>query len=194
MHDKGNEENAFDRLDFKLSDQDSIQLNLQYTRSWFQNPNTWDQQLQTCTALSALCDPTGTVVLNPITGNPLGPTDQRSQLKTFDIAPSWNHVMGSDAVFTLGGWVRRDQVNYYPSPDPFNDLGPLQAETLSQLRYLTNAGLRSSLSYVKGVHNLKVGFTAQHTFLNENDILELSIPGYSQRRAAQTRPTPYAWL
>ncbi len=177
LHDKGNEENAFDRLDFKLSDQDSIQLNLQYTRSWFQNPNTWDQQLQTCTALSALCDPTGTVVLNPITGNPLGPTDQRSQLKTFDIAPSWNHVMGSDAVFTLGGWVRRDQVNYYPSSDPFNDLGPLQAETLSQLRYLTNAGLRSSLSYVKGVHNLKVGFTAQHTFLNENDTFGIVDPG-----------------
>ena len=100
MHDKGNEENAFDRLDFKLSDQDSIQLGLQYTRSWFQNPNTFDQQLQTCTALSALCDPTGTTVLNPITGNPLGPTDQRSQIKTFNIAPSWNHLMGSDAVFT----------------------------------------------------------------------------------------------
>ena len=101
LHDKGNEENAFDRLDFKLTDQDSIQLNLQFTRSWFQNPNTWDQQLQTCTALSALCDPTGTVVLNPITGNPLGPTDQRSQIKTFNIAPSWNHLMGSDAVFSL---------------------------------------------------------------------------------------------
>ena len=37
LHDKGNEENAFDRLDFKLSDKDTIQLNLLYTRSWFQN-------------------------------------------------------------------------------------------------------------------------------------------------------------
>ncbi len=177
MHDKGNEENAFDRVDFKLNDQDSIQLGLQYTRSWFQNPNTFDQQLQTCTALSALCDPTGTTVLNPITGNPLGPTDQRSQIKTFNIAPSWNHLMGSDAVFTLGAWMRRDEVNYYPSPDPFNDLGPLQAETLTQHRFLTNAGIRSSLSYVKGVHNLKVGFTAQHTFLDEKDDFGIVDPG-----------------
>ena len=85
------------------------------------------------------------------------------------------------------GWVRRDQVNYYPSPDPFNDLGPLQAETLSQLRYLTNAGLRSSISYVKGVHNLKVGFTAQHTFLNENDSFGIVDPGLL---AAQGCPDP----
>ena len=46
MHDKGNEENAFDRLDFKLTDEDTLQLNLGFTRSWFQTPNTFDQQLQ----------------------------------------------------------------------------------------------------------------------------------------------------
>ena len=75
LHDKGNEENFFDRLDFKLSDKDTIQLNLEFTRSWFQTPNTWDQQLQTCTVLSADCAtpriPPGPS--NPITGNPLGP-------------------------------------------------------------------------------------------------------------------------
>ena len=76
MHDKGNEENIFDRIDFKPSDADTFSLNLQYTRSWFQTPNTWDQQLQNCTVLSAMCsgDPyaPGSVVLNPLTGNPLG--------------------------------------------------------------------------------------------------------------------------
>ena len=55
LHDKGNEENFFDRFDFKLSDKDTIHLNLQFSRSWFQTPNTWDQQLQTCTVLSADC-------------------------------------------------------------------------------------------------------------------------------------------
>jgi hypothetical protein len=177
MHDKGNEENAFDRLDFKLTDQDTLQLNLGFTRSWFQTPNTFDQQLQTCTVLSTLCDPTGTVVLNPITGNPLGPTDQRSQIKTFNIAPSWTHLMGSNAVLTLGGWVRRDQYNYYPSPDPFDDLGPLQDETVSQTRYLTNTGFRGAVSYVKGIHNLKIGFTAEHTYLNESDSFGIVNPG-----------------
>src|SRR5271157_6036518 len=42
MHDKGNEENAFDRVDYKFSDADSLHLNLGFTRSWFQNPNSFD--------------------------------------------------------------------------------------------------------------------------------------------------------
>jgi hypothetical protein len=42
FHDHGNEENLFDRLDFKLSDLDSINLNLGFTRSWFQTPNSYD--------------------------------------------------------------------------------------------------------------------------------------------------------
>jgi hypothetical protein len=40
FHDHGNEENLFDRLDFKFSDRDSINLNLGFTRSWFQTPNS----------------------------------------------------------------------------------------------------------------------------------------------------------
>jgi len=183
LHDKGNEENAFDRLDFKPSDKDTIQLNIQFTRSWFQNPNTWDQQLQECTFLSGLCSGTpgtyapGSVVLNPLTGNPLGPTDQRSQIKTFDVAPSWTRLINTATVFDLGLWIRHDQFNYYPSPDPFNDLGPLQDETVSQSRLLTNAGARASVSYVKGIHNLKVGATYEHTFITESDSFGIVNPG-----------------
>ena len=173
LHDKGNEENVFDRLDFKLSDNDTIQLNLAFTRSWFQNPNTWDQQLQTCSTVAIFdgvpCNAAGTTVLNPITGDPLGPTDQRSQIRTFNIAPTWTRVLNSNAVFTLGVFVRHDQYNYYPSNDPFSDLGPLQDETVSQLRFLTNAGARADWSYVKGNHNIKVGTTYGQTFLSEND-------------------------
>jgi hypothetical protein len=40
MHAKGNEESAFDRVDFQISQSDSIHLNLGFTRSWFQTPNT----------------------------------------------------------------------------------------------------------------------------------------------------------
>ena len=63
-------------------------------------------------------------------------------------------MLSSNAVFTLGAFVRRDQFNYYPSTNPFADLAPdLQQETLSQDMTLTNAGIRSDVSYVKGIHN-----------------------------------------
>src|SRR5438067_6665719 len=44
IHAKGNEENVFDRLDFQLSNPDSIHVNLRFTRSWFQTPNSFDAQ------------------------------------------------------------------------------------------------------------------------------------------------------
>ena len=165
MHAKGNEENIFDRVDFQLSKADSIHLNLGFTRSWFQTPNSFDAQ--NATAWSGLVVDNGG--LGP-DGLPVGPADQRSQIKTFNIAPSWTRLLNSNTVFTLGAFVRRDQFNYYPSDNPFADLAPdLQQETLSQDRTLTNAGLRSDLSYVKGIHNVKAGVTYQQTFLDENN-------------------------
>ena len=44
MHDKGNEENLFDRVDYQVSGADSVHLNLAYTRSWFQTPNSFDAE------------------------------------------------------------------------------------------------------------------------------------------------------
>ena len=40
---------------------------------------------------------------------------------------------------------------------------------MSQRRTLTNAGLRSDVSYVKGIHNIKAGATYEQTFLDEKD-------------------------
>jgi Carboxypeptidase regulatory-like domain len=177
LHAKGNEENLFDRADLQFSDKDSLHLNLGFTRSWFQTPNSFDQQLQTCTVLSADCNAAGTTVVDPITGNVLGPTDQRSQIRTFNIAPAWTHLYNSHSIFTLGAFVRRDQYNYYPSNNPFSDLGPLQDETVSQLRFLTNTGIRGSWSFVKGIHNIKAGAVYEQTFLNENDAFGIVNPG-----------------
>ena len=157
IHDKGNEENLFDRVDYQLSKADSIHVNLGFTRSWFQNPNSFDNVLHIGQA-----DPSG---------NPLTATDQRSQIKTLNIAPSWTRLLSNNAVFTLGAFVRRDQYNYYASPNLFDDLSPIQQETVAQDRTLTNGGLRSDLSYVKGIHNVKIGATYQQTFLSENDHL-----------------------
>ena len=152
LHDKGNLENVFDRFDYNLSQANSLHLNFQYSRSWFQTPNTFDNLNVT--------DPSG---------NNVGNTDQRSKIGTFNIAPTWTRLISSSAVLTVGAFVRRDQYNYYPSNNPFADFGPINSETITQDRKLTNAGLRSDISYVKGIHNVKAGITFEHTFLTEND-------------------------
>jgi len=177
MHAKGNEQNIFDRVDFQASHNDQIHVNLGFTRSWFQTPNSFDQQFQTCTVLTTLCNAAGTTALNPVTGDLLGPTDQRSQIRTFNIAPSWTHILNTNAVLSFGAFVRHDQYNYYPSNNYFSDLGPLQDETVGQLRFLTNAGVRGSWSYVKGIHNVKIGGTYEQTFLTENDTFGIINPG-----------------
>jgi hypothetical protein len=172
MHDKGNEENVFDREDYQLSTADSIHTNLQFTRSWFQTPNSFDQQ--NATAWSGVVVDNGGLGPN---GLPVGPADQRSQIKTFNIAPSWTHLLSDSTLFTLGAFVRRDQYNYYPSTNPFADLSPdLQNETVGQNRTLTNTGIRSEFSYVKGIHNLKAGAAYQQTFLDEHDNLGIVNP------------------
>jgi len=178
LHDKGNQENIFDRVDYQVGTADTIHANFGFTRSWFQNPNTWDQQLHTCSA-GFTCNTAG-VAVNPVNGAPLGPTDQRSQIKTYNVAPTWTHLIGTKAVFTLGGFVRKDQFNFYPSADPFADFSPsLQAQTIGQDRKLTNAGARADISYVKGIHNIKAGITYQQWFLTENDTLATVDPTFS---------------
>ncbi len=173
MHDKGNEENLFDRVDYQLTSTDSIHLNFGYTRSWFQTPNTFDSQNAAAWNCVVVCNGG----LGP-DGGAVGPADQHSQIKTFNIAPSWTRLLSSNAVFTLGAFVRRDQFNYYPSSNPFADLGPtnLQRETVGQNRKLSNAGLRSDISYVKGIHSIKLGSVYQQTFLDELDSLGIVDP------------------
>ena len=164
MHDKGNEENLFDRVDYKPNEANALQLNFGYTRSWFQNPNSFDQQLHVG-------------LTNPLTGSPLGPTDERSQIGTINVAPSWTRLLNANTAFTFGGFLRRDQYNYYPSADLFADLAPdLQSETIGQGRTLTNMGLRSDVTFVKGINNLKAGVTFEHTLLSENDSIGIVDP------------------
>ncbi len=174
-HDKGNQQDLFDRVDYQLSTVDSVHVNLGYTRSWFQTPNSYDSQNATpwngAVVNNGGLDPRGNVV---------GPADQRSQIQTFNVAPSWTRLIGSTAVYTLGAFVRHDHFNYYPSENPFADLGPtnLQRESVGQDRTLTNAGVRSELSYVKGIHNLKAGAVYQQTFLNEHNRLGIVDPTF----------------
>jgi len=163
MHDKGNVENFFDRVDYQIATGNTIHLDLAWTRSWFQTPQTYDN------LNVGKVDPSG---------DPVGPMDQHSKIKTFNVAPSWTRLLNPQTVYTLGGYVRRDDFHYYPSADPFADLGPLnlQRETVGQHRTLTNAGIHTDLAYVRGINNMKFGATYQQTFLREADTLGIVDP------------------
>jgi Carboxypeptidase regulatory-like domain len=173
MHDKGNEENAFDRIDYSFSQADSMHLDLNYSRSWFQNPNAYDNT----NVQNVIGDGAGAA---PVFGN-VGSTDQRSQISTINIAPTYTHVVNNNSVFNLTAYVRRDGYHYYPSGNPLADLGPanLQTSSIAQYRTLTNAGSNASISYVQGIHTFKTGAEYDSTFLRENDSLGIVLPTYA---------------
>jgi hypothetical protein len=149
IHAKGNTENMFDRIDFQPRTADSLHLNLNYARSWFQQPNQFDQAA--------------------------AGQDQRALINTFNIAPGWTHIFGPSAVLTTNAFMRQDRYHYYPSADPFSDL----PATLAQNRHLTNTGIRSDLSYVKGAHNVKIGAQFQHWLLTEKFNLGVTDPAFN---------------
>jgi hypothetical protein len=182
LHDKGNQGNVFDRVDFKPSQADTINVNFQFTRSWFQTPISYDGL--DATAWSGLVAPATCPAgqigscggLGP-NGELVGGQDQRSQIRTINFAPAWTRLINANTVFTLGAFVRQDQYNYYPSGDPFADLTPdLQLQTVGQSRRLTNIGGRASLSYVRGIHNIKAGILFEDTLLAESDHIAIVDP------------------
>jgi len=186
MHDKGNEENIFDRVDYQISPADTIHLNGLYTRSWFQTPNSFDAQYASpwfgvVVNNGGLAPSAATGCALAECGQAVGAQDQRSKIGTFNIAPSWTHLINSNTVFTLGAFVRSDTYNYYPSDNPFADLGPfsLQRETVTQDRTLTNAGIHSEISYVHGINTVKAGIVYEQTFLTENDQLGIVDPTFN---------------
>jgi hypothetical protein len=146
-HDAGNNETFFDRVDYQPSAHDSLHLNLFAARNWFQVPNTYDQPNQ----------------------------DQRQKVESFNIAPGYQHTFGSSTLLTVNPWVRRDDVNYYPSGDLFNDT----PATLSQHRTLTNWGLRGDLASVIGHHNIKVGTEFKQTRLDETFAMGITDFGFN---------------
>jgi hypothetical protein len=192
FHDKGNEQNAFDRVDYTITPADSIHLDLSYSRSWLQTPNAYDnlnvQNVETTGANSgSSADPTFVNV---------GNADQRSKIGTINISPTYTRVISDHSVLNFGAFVRRDAYNYYPSANPLADLGAsnLQTASISQFRTLTNAGVHADFSYSKGINNVKLGAQYGQTFLNENDYLGIventynspcidtngiSVPGFS---------------
>ncbi len=93
IHDRGNSESVFDRSDWRPRAADSFQLNLSAARSWFQQPNQYDQPTQ----------------------------DQRQQNKSFNVSPMWTHILNERTVLNVNAYVRQDRIGYYPSSNPFDD-------------------------------------------------------------------------
>lgn len=158
-HDKGNEENFFDRIDGQFSSVSSLHMNLQYTRSLFQTPNSYDTQY-------------GFLQQGLTTGH----TDQRSKIETWLFAPTYTRILSSNAVLNIAPYLRRDDFSYLPSANLLNDLGPIQQESVGQARSLTNAGLHSDLSYTRGHQSFKLGGMYEQTFLRENDTIGVVDP------------------
>jgi len=176
FHDKGNEQNVFDRVDYNFTAADSMHLDLNYSRSWFQTPNSYDnlnvQNVETTGVNSGASASPNFVSV--------GNADQHSKIETINISPTYTRVISNSAVFNLGAFVRRDEYNYYPSGNPLADRGPanLQTSSIAQKRTLTNAAIHSDVSYAKGIHTFKAGAQYGQTFLRENDSLGVVDPSY----------------
>lgn len=150
LHDRGNAESIFDRFDWQPNEADSVHLNLSVARSWFQTPNSYDLQA--------------------------AGQDQHSQIRSFNIAPGWTHLINPNTLFTINPFIRFDRSQYFPSANPLSDL----PATLSQSRYLLNAGFRSDVSYSKGIHNAKIGGSYWHTLLRESFHIALTDPAFNE--------------
>jgi hypothetical protein len=149
MHDRGDSVSFFNRLDAHAGDTSTFHLNLQAARSSFDVPNTFDQ-------------------------NDAGQA-QHQAIDTFNIAPGYSQVFGSKTLFTANAFVRRDQLTYTPSADPFADL----PATVSQNRKLTNIGVKADVSYTAGAHNVKFGGTISATQLDERFTIGFTDPDFN---------------
>jgi hypothetical protein len=147
IHDIGNNGSIFDRIDWQPGPKDILHFDLFGARNWFQVPNSYDQLTQ----------------------------DQRQRVLSWSFAPGYQHTFSSHTLLTVNPFVRRDQLNYYPSRDPFDDT-PV---TASQNRVLMNYGVKADISWTHGHHDIKVGTQIQQTRLLENFAFGITDPTYN---------------
>jgi hypothetical protein len=144
FHDAGHDVSVFNRLDFRPTAAGTLHLNVQVAQSGFDVPNTYDQVTQT----------------------------QHQNIATFNVAPGYSQALGTDALFTANGFVRRDHLTYMPSANPLNDT----PATVSQDRTLTNYGGKVDLTINAGPHSIKFGGMAAATHLHEQFTFGITDP------------------
>ena len=149
LHDRGTSVNLFDRIDYSPNDKDTFHLNLLLARNSFQTPNEFDQEA-------------------------IG-QDQSQMVHSLNIAPGYVHIFSPTTVLAINPYYRLDTVQYFSSPNPFSD----QPITFDQSRRLNNVGIKTDLSYVKGIHNAKFGVQFSHTFLTEGFQFGITDPDFN---------------
>ncbi len=147
FHDIGNNATIFDRFDYQPNGQNVFHVNLFSARNWFQIPNDYDQLAQ----------------------------DQHQRILSWSFAPGYQHTFSARTLLTINPYVRKDQLNYYPSGDPFADTPATQ----SQSRQLLNWGVKADVSTVKGANSLKFGLDLKQTRLLENFGFGITDPGFN---------------
>ncbi len=147
FHDVGNNGTIFDRFDFQPTPTDVLHLDLFVARNWIQIPNDYDQLGQ----------------------------DQRQRVLTWNIAPGYQHTFNSHVLLSVNPYIRKDEFNYFPSRDLFDDT----PSTQEQHRKLMNYGVRSDLSINVGHHNIKVGIDLKQTRLFEEFAFGITDPAYN---------------
>src|ERR1700674_2727143 len=142
LHDTGNSQSFFDRLDVHPTNQDTVHLNVHVGRSSFDVPNTYDAQDQR----------------------------QHENINTINVAPGYSRVIGSKTLLTVNGFVRHDKVDYLPSPNPFADVPATasQNRTLTNLGAKADLAYTSgahnlkfggTISATRLNENFSIGFT-----------------------------------
>jgi len=149
LHDIGNNQTLFDRLDIQPTGQDVIHLNLFLARNGLEIPNNLDQEAN-------------------------GQT-QRQRVLTWSLAPGYQHTFSAHTLLTINPYIRKDQFNYFPSDNIFNDAPTTQG----QQRQLLNWGVKADVSTTKGHHTIKYGVDLKQTRLLENFQFGITDPGFN---------------
>lgn len=165
LHDRGNAETIFDHIDLRPTERGTFHMNLSAQRSWFQQPNTYEQQAKG--------------------------QDQRTQIRSTNIAPGYTHLFGQNLLLTFNPFYRLDEFQFFPSRDPFWD----SPGTIRQSRRLNNIGARADLTYTHSRHEIKGGLQVNHWLLRETFNFGVTDPGFNavclnSDGSLDTDPTP----
>jgi hypothetical protein len=116
IHDQGNNQSLFDRLDFQPTGKDTLHFNLFAARNWIQIPNDYDQLTQ----------------------------DQRQRVLTWSVAPGYQHTFNANTLLTINPYVRKDEFSYYPSGNVFNDFPATQSQQRQLLNWGVKADVSAT--------------------------------------------------
>ncbi len=163
LHDSGDKQTYFDRLDIHPNDRDSVHLDAMLGRSSFQVPNTYDTIDQ----------------------------DQHQAIDTFNLAPGYTRVIGSKTLLTANGYVRHDHLVYTPSANPLLDTPATVSQDRTLTNYgakadvtyassMHNIKIGGSVSATRLDENFSLGITdpTDAAFANQNGSFDQTFAPY----------------